>query len=75
MKSPGAKLNTHEVTILGMAGLGDNFGPTMLTVRFTSDKLGEIISISDARMQLITIVDYERVEALIEETRRERTRR
>jgi len=67
MKDPEAKLNTHMRYTLGMIADQKGFKMGRLTLRFTSDGIGETLSISDEQMQFS--VRYKDVVELVKETR------
>ena len=74
MRIPGAQTNTHGETIEGRIILNDGIIRARLTVRFTSDQFGETISIGDDNAGILMLVPFEKVEKLIEETRKEAER-
>lgn len=72
MKSPGAKTNTHDIQVRGMLAAGSKATAEELLVFFTSDALGETLSIASERTGILLAVPFEKVEKLIQQTRRER---
>lgn len=69
MRLPKATTNTHGQQVDGMMTLMDKFTLTKLTIRFTSDDMGETLSISDDNIELMMAVSYKAVEELVKEAR------
>lgn len=69
MKAPKAKTNTHLADIKGIIATNRGMARTTITVRFTSDALGETISLTDEDSGLMMSVPFEKVDKLIKETR------
>jgi len=70
IKAPGAKSNTYLAVIEGGERMRDEFKSYAIDVRFTSDDVGETLSLAYGDRQFV--VPFERVEKLIKYTREKR---
>ena len=68
-QAPGAKTNTKYAVIDGQREIKGKKQMIPLTVMFTSDGVGETISIIDEYSKFMLTVPFEAVEMLINETR------
>ena len=65
-------MNTKIKDIEGMIVLRDKRAYANITARFTSDEIGETISLADERAGLMLVVPFEPVFRMITEARTER---
>lgn len=71
MRAEGSKLNTHVMTVQGLTTYNDVMFKGPVDIRFTSDT-HETLSLTMGNIQIA--VGYEKIEELVEETRKDRPR-
>ena len=64
-------MGTSIKTVNGMVSDGYKVGKSLLTIRFTSDRTGESLSL-EYNGQIMLLVDYKDVEAIVKKARKSR---